>query len=159
MKEKIKYNGEERRENILNFLRYRGRNGLPTPSIREIGEAVGLSSSSTVHRHLLQLRRENKVDFPMRISRGISIVRTSEEICTCCNGTGWASTSVSSQLLTRVYVTEGEFLNNDFELIEKYKHVLSGGQFNPKTQYTVRENLNGKVVFELEKQISERENK
>lgn len=33
------------------------KNGFP-PSIREIGETVGLSSSSTVHTHLISLERK-----------------------------------------------------------------------------------------------------
>ena len=36
-------------------------NGWP-PSVREIGAAVGLSSSSTVHQHLMQLKREGKIE-------------------------------------------------------------------------------------------------
>lgn len=45
----------ERQQQILNFIRQRIKsNGYP-PSVREIGEAVGLRSSSTVHSYLVQL--------------------------------------------------------------------------------------------------------
>lgn len=45
----------ERQRDILNFIRQEvQRKGYP-PSVREIGEAVGLSSSSTVHAHLARL--------------------------------------------------------------------------------------------------------
>jgi repressor LexA len=48
----------ERQQDILDFLSdFITENGYP-PSVREIGEAVGLSSSSTVHSHLNAL--ENK---------------------------------------------------------------------------------------------------
>ncbi|MDR1013983.1 MAG: transcriptional repressor LexA [Coriobacteriales bacterium] len=48
----------ERQQDILDFLEgFIAKNGYP-PSVREIGEAVGLSSSSTVHSHLNTL--ENK---------------------------------------------------------------------------------------------------
>jgi repressor LexA len=44
-----------RQEQILDFIRAEiHRKGYP-PSVREIGEAVGLSSSSTVHSHLAAL--------------------------------------------------------------------------------------------------------
>ena len=44
-----------RQEQILFFIRESVESrGFP-PSIREIGEAVGLSSSSTVHSHLRSL--------------------------------------------------------------------------------------------------------
>lgn len=47
-----------KRRQILEFIAdHIQRNGYP-PSVREIGEAVGLSSSSTVHTHLQLLQRE-----------------------------------------------------------------------------------------------------
>ena len=48
----------QRQQEILDFLKsFSAKNGYP-PSVREIGDAVGLSSSSTVHSHLNSL--ENK---------------------------------------------------------------------------------------------------
>lgn len=47
-----------KRRQILEFIaKHIQHNGYP-PSVREIGEAVGLSSSSTVHTHLQLLQRE-----------------------------------------------------------------------------------------------------
>ena len=47
-----------KRRRILEFIaEHIQTNGYP-PSVREIGEAVGLSSSSTVHTHLQLLQRE-----------------------------------------------------------------------------------------------------
>ncbi len=40
---------------ILNFIRHEVKAKNYPPSVREIGEAVGLSSSSTVHAHLAKL--------------------------------------------------------------------------------------------------------
>jgi repressor LexA len=46
-----------RQQEILNFLGdYVDRHGYP-PTVREIGEAVGLASPSTVHAHLANLER------------------------------------------------------------------------------------------------------
>lgn len=50
-----------RQEQILEAIRSSLRDrGFP-PSIREIGEAVGLSSSSTVHSHLRTLERHRYI--------------------------------------------------------------------------------------------------
>lgn len=47
-----------RQEEILDYIRAEiHRRGFP-PSVREIGEAVGLSSSSTVHSHLAALEKK-----------------------------------------------------------------------------------------------------
>ncbi len=48
----------DRQRSILEFITEQMRNrGFP-PSVREIGEAVGLTSPSTVHSHLATLQRE-----------------------------------------------------------------------------------------------------
>src|SRR5215471_13983736 len=47
----------ERQQQIWNFLvAYVDRHGYP-PTVREIGEEVGLASPSTVHAHLANLER------------------------------------------------------------------------------------------------------
>src|SRR5438552_14553525 len=47
----------ERQRQILDFLmKYVDSHGYP-PTVREIGEAVGLASPSTVHAHLANLER------------------------------------------------------------------------------------------------------
>lgn len=45
----------ERQRRILNFIKKDVMNKGYPPSVREIGEAVGLQSSSTVHAHLCKL--------------------------------------------------------------------------------------------------------
>lgn len=47
-----------KREEILDFIASSLRERGYPPSVREIGEAVGLTSSSTVHAHLAVLQRE-----------------------------------------------------------------------------------------------------
>lgn len=50
-----------RQEEILNFIKSEvQKRGYP-PSVREIGKAVGLSSSSTVHAHLSQLEKKGYI--------------------------------------------------------------------------------------------------
>ena len=51
----------KRQQEILDFIRAEiHRRGFP-PSVREIGEAVGLSSSSTVHSHLAALESKGLI--------------------------------------------------------------------------------------------------
>jgi repressor LexA len=47
----------ERQRGILNFIESETRQRGYPPSVREIGEAVGLTSTSTVHAHLATLQR------------------------------------------------------------------------------------------------------
>lgn len=50
-----------KRKEILDFITEQvGEHGYP-PSVREIGEAVGLASSSTVHAHLSTLQRQGYI--------------------------------------------------------------------------------------------------
>ena len=51
----------DRQAKILDYIRYVTRVRNYPPSVREIGEAVGLSSSSTVHNHLNQLERRGLI--------------------------------------------------------------------------------------------------
>ncbi len=48
----------ERQRQILNYIREKIRTSGYPPSVREIGQAVGLRSSSTVHNHLVQLEQK-----------------------------------------------------------------------------------------------------
>src|SRR5439155_20135914 len=60
-KEAVQAKGDQltgKRREILEFIESQLRDrGFP-PSVREIGEAVGLTSSSTVHAHLSTLQRQ-----------------------------------------------------------------------------------------------------
>ena len=47
----------ERQQGILDFVDSQNRERGYPPSVREIGEAVGLTSPSTVHSHLNTLQR------------------------------------------------------------------------------------------------------
>ena len=56
-----------RRVEILRYLAWRASLEGPPPSVREIGAAVGLSSSQTVHHHLGRLE---EVGYVKRVGRG-----------------------------------------------------------------------------------------
>lgn len=65
-----------RRMEILRYLARRAGSVGPPPSMREIGAAVGLRSSQTVHHHLLRLAEEGYVD---RMGRGARSVGLTEK--------------------------------------------------------------------------------
>jgi repressor LexA len=51
----------QRQEAIINFIRLQVKEKGYPPSVREIGEAVGLKSSSTVHGHLSRLEKKGLI--------------------------------------------------------------------------------------------------
>jgi repressor LexA len=65
----------ERQSKILDYIRYVTRIRSYPPSVREIGEAVGLSSSSTVHNHLNQLERRGLIKRDPSKSRTVQLVQ------------------------------------------------------------------------------------
>ena len=68
----------ERQTRILDYIRYVTKVRNYPPSVREIGEAVGLSSSSTVHNHLNQLERRGLIKRDPSKSRTVQLVQDSE---------------------------------------------------------------------------------
>jgi repressor LexA len=70
----------DRQAKILDFIRQVTRVRNYPPSVREIGEAVGLSSSSTVHNHLNHLERRGLIRRDPSKSRTVQLVEgVSEE--------------------------------------------------------------------------------
>ena len=65
----------ERQTRILEYIRSVTRARNYPPSVREIGEAVGLSSSSTVHNHLNQLERRGLIKRDPSKSRTVQLVQ------------------------------------------------------------------------------------
>src|SRR6202521_2104032 len=65
----------DRQTKILEFIRHVTRVRNYPPSVREIGEAVGLSSSSTVHNHLNQLERRGLIKRDPSKSRTVQLVQ------------------------------------------------------------------------------------
>ena len=68
----------DRQAKILEYIRYVTRARNYPPSVREIGEAVGLSSSSTVHNHLNQLERRGLIKRDASKSRTVQLVQEAE---------------------------------------------------------------------------------
>ena len=68
-----------RQKEILDYLQsHLKRHGYP-PSVREIGQAVGLSSSSTVHVHLTQLEEKGWIRRDPSKPRAIEILTVDDQ--------------------------------------------------------------------------------
>src|ERR1700757_1841530 len=64
----------ERQKNILKYIEdYVDERGYP-PSIREIGDKVGISSTSVVDYNLRVLEREGRIRRDREVSRGLELV-------------------------------------------------------------------------------------
>ncbi len=70
----------KRQEDILAFIKEEVRTKGYPPSVREIGEAVGLASSSTVHGHLARLESKGLIRRDPTKPRAIEILDLEEEI-------------------------------------------------------------------------------
>src|SRR3989475_11727445 len=67
-----------RQREILEYLRFRQKIRSYPPTVREIGEAVGLSSSSTVQNHLNTLERKGYIRRDPTKSRTIEVADIDE---------------------------------------------------------------------------------
>lgn len=70
----------KRQEDILAFIKSEVRTKGYPPSVREIGEAVGLASSSTVHGHLERLESKGLIRRDPTKPRAIEILEDTEEV-------------------------------------------------------------------------------
>src|SRR3981189_3552854 len=78
MKTKLSDQLTERQTKILDYIRSVTKARTYPPSVREIGENVGLSSSSTVHNHLNQLERRGLIKRDPSKSRAVQLVQDQE---------------------------------------------------------------------------------
>ncbi len=69
-----------RQRAILDFIKKEIRSKGYPPSVREIGQAVGLSSSSTVHGHLAQIEEKGYIRRDPTKPRAIEVTDGSSEI-------------------------------------------------------------------------------
>ena len=72
----------ERHQRILDFLEeYQRANKYP-PSIREIGEKTGITSTSVVNYYLDQLEKRGMIERDRKISRGVRLAKASASLDT-----------------------------------------------------------------------------
>ena len=70
----------KRQQAILDFIKHEVKTKGYPPSVREIGQAVGLASSSTVHGHLARLESKGLIRRDPTKPRAIEILDHDEEI-------------------------------------------------------------------------------
>lgn len=75
----------KRQQNILQFTRgYLDENGRP-PTIREIGKAVGINSTSVVNYNLSRLEEKGYLDRDPDVSRGLRLTEKADSIAQAIN--------------------------------------------------------------------------
>ena len=130
----------EKREEILNFVNsYIRENGYP-PSIREICQGVGLSSTSTVHAHLKTLTEEGLIQKSGSKSRGIKIVNNEVEIASedevvnipVVGKVAAGSPILATENLERYFPVPTDFVGNvkSFMLKVKGESMIEAGIFD-----------------------------
>jgi repressor LexA len=72
----------KRQQDILSFIKDEVKKKGYPPSVREIGEAVGLASSSTVHGHLARLESKGLIRRDPTKPRAIEILEIDQNITT-----------------------------------------------------------------------------
>lgn len=89
----------ERQKRILESLeRLQGQNGYP-PSIREICDDTGISSTSVVNYYLDQLKEMGYIERDRRVSRGVRLLRPLSDVVTMAMTPMKQATQVVSDLL------------------------------------------------------------
>lgn len=71
--------GERRRDEIATFIeQYSNEHGY-SPTISEIGEAVGVSSPNAVRNHLTKMEEEGRIKTTPRVARSIVLLEPHED--------------------------------------------------------------------------------
>lgn len=74
MDKRLVKRGVEVREQIYQFIiKYISENTY-APTIREIGKAVGLKSTSSVYNHLIRLEQEGRIEIKAGSPRAIRVI-------------------------------------------------------------------------------------
>lgn len=118
----------DRQQHIMNFIKKQIRESGYPPSVREIGQAVGLKSSSTVHAHLVNLeemgllkRDPAKPRTVIPVEQG-GLTLVSDTVFLPLVGTVAAGTPIlAEQNIDGHMPVPGEFINNGTSFILKVK--------------------------------------
>lgn len=127
----------ERQKNILSFIHEYVQDNTRPPTIREIGKAVDISSTSVVNYNLTKLKEKGFLDRTAEVSRGLRLTTKAVEII------GEAVNGVS-EMLARVMripmlgnIVAGEPIetgNNDFSTYDEEDAVeLSASMLTGRT--------------------------
>lgn len=141
----------ERQKKILEVLeRFQDQNGYP-PSIREICEKTGISSTSVVNYYLDQLEEMRYIERDRRVSRGVRVLKQLEQVASSVTQPVIQAAQAVSELLQIPIlgrIVAGELMpvpSSDFAYYD-FESVIEV----PRSQLPARER--GEGLFALEVQ-------
>jgi repressor LexA len=144
-----------RQQEIWTFLvEYHGRHGYP-PTVREIGEAVGLASPSTVHAHLANLERAGLLRRDPTKPRALELMGREESTATMPKLPLLGQIAAGSPLLADENVEDSvavpETLRGDFVLRVRGDSMIEAGILDGDIVVVKREQTaeNGDIVVAL----------
>lgn len=155
--------GEDKQRKILEFVtEYMNENGYP-PSIREICQGVGLSSTSTVHAHLETLKKNGLLEKADAKSRGIrvknsnvsEVVGENDIVNVPVIGKVAAGTPIlATENLERTFPVPADFIGspeNSFMLKVKGESMIEAGIFDGDYIIVKQQSVanNGEIVVAL----------
>ena len=155
--------GEDKQRKILEFVtEYMNENGYP-PSIREICQGVGLSSTSTVHAHLETLKKNGLLEKADAKSRGIrvknsnisEVVGENDIVNVPVIGKVAAGTPIlATENLERTFPIPADFIgssSNSFMLKVKGESMIEAGIFDGDYIIVKQQSVanNGEIVVAL----------
>lgn len=108
----------KRQQDILNFIKMEVRTKGYPPSVREIGEAVGLASSSTVHGHLDRLETKGLIRRDPTKPRAIEILDNEEEKIQ----SKFINVPLVGKVTAGLPITAVENIDDYYPLPEKFTH-------------------------------------
>jgi len=114
----------ERQQRILDVIRaFTSERGYP-PSVREIGERVGLSSSSTIHAHLKALERRGLIHRDPTKPRAL---RSSDRSEPASNGPESVVMPIIGRVAAGIPITAEENVEGEFVLPASFAPRVSDG--------------------------------
>jgi repressor LexA len=154
--------GEDKQKKILEFVtNYMNENGYP-PSIREICQGVGLSSTSTVHAHLETLKKNGLLEKADSKSRGLRVKNNAPEIVgendiinvPVVGKVAAGSPILATENLERTFPIPADFLSssaNTFMLKVKGESMIEIGIFDGDYIIVKQQSVatNGEIVVAL----------
>lgn len=108
----------QRQQAILEFIKNEVKDKGYPPSVREIGEAVGLASSSTVHGHLERLEKKGMIRRDPTKPRAIEIL--SEDVASSHFALSVARVPLIGKVTAGVPITATENIEDYFPLPSHY---------------------------------------
>lgn len=110
----------KRQQEILEYIKTEVKSKGYPPSVREIGEAVGLASSSTVHGHLSRLEKKGYIRRDPTKPRAIEVLELNEENADSVLNTATTYAPIIGKVTAGEPITAYENIEDYMPLPEKF---------------------------------------